>query len=165
MVIGVVILALLTIMGVAATTTSSIELQIAGNDKIFKQNLYFAEGAAMMLARILENQPTLKDDQFPSPVDGTPEDIPVKDSANDIDPEDILKDTYWEGSDDKSCEAPGLADSSPSDEQPKFIARKEKYAGSLDMSEPTKLYEYTLFGRRKKSHSAVVIELGYRKRF
>ena len=103
MVISIVILALLTIIGIAVTTTSSIELQIAGNDKIYKENFYLAEGAGMMLAQILENETAanLKSHKFQNPGQGGNVDIPVKGTANDIDNDDILKDTYWEGSQDR----------------------------------------------------------------
>jgi len=41
-----VILMLLVILGISTTTNTSIELQIAGNDKVYKQNFYQAEGGA-----------------------------------------------------------------------------------------------------------------------
>lgn len=39
-------LLVLTVIGIAATNTTSIEIDIAGNDKLYKQNFYMAEGAA-----------------------------------------------------------------------------------------------------------------------
>ncbi|MBT3176491.1 MAG: hypothetical protein HOG03_13690 [Desulfobacula sp.] len=39
-------LVILTIIGIAATNTTSIEISIAGNEKVYKQNFYQAEGAA-----------------------------------------------------------------------------------------------------------------------
>lgn len=158
--ISVVILAFLTVIGIAATTTTSIELQITGNNKAYKENFYLAEGAAMMLAQILENQADLKDREFPNPGGGDDVDIPGKDEMEN---DEITKDTYWEGDEDKSCEATGLAADSP----PRIIAKIEKLAmgSSLDMSGGSRIYEYTIFGRRKKSNCAVVIEMGYKKRF
>jgi hypothetical protein len=44
-VLAVVMLALLTLLGIAATTTSSIEVQIAGNDLRHKLAFYSAEAA------------------------------------------------------------------------------------------------------------------------
>jgi len=43
LVVGIVILALLTILGMAVTTTSSIELQIAGNEKSATEGFYRTE--------------------------------------------------------------------------------------------------------------------------
>jgi Tfp pilus assembly protein PilX len=158
--ISVVILAFLTVIGIAATTTTSIELQIAGNNKVYKENFYLAEGAAMVLAQILENQADLKAREFPDPGGGDDVDIAGKDEVED---EEITKDTYWEGDEDKSCEATGLVTNDP----PRIIAKSEGLAmgSSLDMSGGSRIYEYTIFGRRKKNNCAVVIEVGYKKRF
>jgi type IV pilus assembly protein PilX len=43
LVIGLLTLVLLTMIGMAATTTSSIEVQIAGNDRAYKEAFYAAE--------------------------------------------------------------------------------------------------------------------------
>jgi Tfp pilus assembly protein PilX len=45
-VLAVILLMLLTLLGMAATTTSSIEVQIAGNELRYKQAFYAAESAA-----------------------------------------------------------------------------------------------------------------------
>ncbi|NOX33909.1 MAG: hypothetical protein GXP56_09260 [Deltaproteobacteria bacterium] len=44
-------LVVLTIIGIAATNTTTIETNIAGNEKIYKQNFYLAEGAAREAAQ------------------------------------------------------------------------------------------------------------------
>ena len=51
LVIALLMLAFLSILGVSATTTSTIEVQIAGNDRNFKQNFYKAEAGAIALLR------------------------------------------------------------------------------------------------------------------
>lgn len=51
---GLMILLVLTLLGLAATTNTTIELQIAGNDRLHKQTLYQAEGGAIMGTEILE---------------------------------------------------------------------------------------------------------------
>jgi hypothetical protein len=45
---------LLTIIGIAATTDTSLELQIAGNDKVHKQTFSKAEAGVMLGVEILE---------------------------------------------------------------------------------------------------------------
>lgn len=45
-----VILVLLVILGISTTTNTNIELQIAGNDKVYKQNFSVAEGGAYIEA-------------------------------------------------------------------------------------------------------------------
>jgi hypothetical protein len=54
LVTGLMILLILTLLGLAATTNTTIELQIAGNDRLHKQTLYQAEGGAIMGTEILE---------------------------------------------------------------------------------------------------------------
>lgn len=52
--IAVVILMVLTVIGVSMTTTTSIELQIAGNDKLIKTAFYEADGAVDVGAEVIE---------------------------------------------------------------------------------------------------------------
>jgi len=166
LVISVVILALLTVIGIAATSTTSIELQIAGNEKTYKENFYQAEGAAMMLVRVLEDladDTKLKDDppKFSSPA-GSEENVIVKGGTNDVDETDFANPSHWEGIKDRSCEMPGIAP----DHAPRVIARREGYApgSSESMVAGNNLYQYSILGRREKNNSAVVVQLGYRKR-
>ncbi|MCD4718377.1 MAG: pilus assembly PilX N-terminal domain-containing protein [Desulfobacula sp.] len=44
-------LVVLTIIGIAATNTTSIEVGIAGNERVYKQNFYLAEGTAKEAAK------------------------------------------------------------------------------------------------------------------
>lgn len=54
LVAALLIMLVLTIIGLATTTNTSIELQIAGNDKVYKKTFYEAEAGAMLGAEILE---------------------------------------------------------------------------------------------------------------
>jgi Tfp pilus assembly protein PilX len=53
-VLALVLLALLTLLGIAVTTTSSIEVQIAGNDDRHKKALYEADGGTEVGFEMLE---------------------------------------------------------------------------------------------------------------
>ena len=44
LIVALMILVLLTLIGIAATNTSTTEIQIAGNDKAYKQAFYNADG-------------------------------------------------------------------------------------------------------------------------
>ncbi len=48
------VLLLLTIIGVASTKVSNTEVQISGNELIYQQNIYRAEGATMEAVSLLE---------------------------------------------------------------------------------------------------------------
>jgi len=64
LIVALIMLVLLTLLGIAATTTTDIETQIAGNEKLYKMNLYSAESAAMQCAQVLET--TDMSDIFPT---------------------------------------------------------------------------------------------------
>ena len=55
LVMVLVTLMLLVVLGVSTTTQTSIELQIAGNDKVAKQTFYTAESAVYHAAQLIEN--------------------------------------------------------------------------------------------------------------
>ncbi len=54
LVTGLMILVVLTLLGIAATTNTSIELQIAGNDRLHKETFYNAEAGAILGTEIME---------------------------------------------------------------------------------------------------------------
>lgn len=54
LVAALLIMLVLTILGIATTTNTSIELQIAGNDKVHHTTFYQAEGGAMLGSELLE---------------------------------------------------------------------------------------------------------------
>jgi hypothetical protein len=54
LIVALLILVVLTLIGISATTTTTFELQIAGNDKLFKRAFYAADGATEMSGEIIE---------------------------------------------------------------------------------------------------------------
>ncbi len=54
LVAALLIMLVLTIIGIATTTNTSIELQIAGNDKVHKKTFYEADAGSLLGAEILE---------------------------------------------------------------------------------------------------------------
>lgn len=54
LVTALLIMLVLTIIGIVATTNTTIELQIAGNDKVHHKTFYEAEAGAMLGTEILE---------------------------------------------------------------------------------------------------------------
>jgi hypothetical protein len=63
----IMLLALLTIISIAASNTASTEVQIAGNDTLYQRNLYLAEGAAMEAVDRLQNDPAPRTLAFVEP--------------------------------------------------------------------------------------------------
>ncbi|MBW1789447.1 MAG: hypothetical protein JRK53_22995, partial [Deltaproteobacteria bacterium] len=68
LIIALLVLMLLALLGVSAGTTASIEIRVAGNERVYRQNLYRAEGAAMAGAQLLQNNQNivaLRESAFP----------------------------------------------------------------------------------------------------
>ena len=54
LVYALLMLVVLTILGIAALTTSTVEVQISGNDKVYKRSFYAADGGTNMYSELLE---------------------------------------------------------------------------------------------------------------
>jgi hypothetical protein len=54
LVVALLMLVVLTLIGISASTTTTFELQIAGNDKLFKKAFYSADGATEMGGELIE---------------------------------------------------------------------------------------------------------------
>lgn len=55
LVASLMMLMILLVIGIAATNTTTIELQISGNDKLAKQTFYQAEGVVAEAVRVITN--------------------------------------------------------------------------------------------------------------
>ena len=55
LVLALIMLVLLTLLGIAATRTSEIEIQIAGNERTYKLNFFSADGAVMECCQRVDN--------------------------------------------------------------------------------------------------------------
>jgi hypothetical protein len=68
LVVALLMLVVLTLIGISATTTTTFELQIAGNDKLFKKAFYSADGATEMGGELIEQN--IEDRDWDFGVDG-----------------------------------------------------------------------------------------------
>ncbi len=145
--IALVLLLLLTMIGIAATMTSEVEIRIAGNELTYKQNLYFAEGSAMTGVQELENEPdtSLKDLSLPWLHASLPNST-------------ITSVTNWILAEDlKLDEGEGW-----------YLAVYQGIdpGGSLDIGGTTStLHKYTIYGRSRRDNGEAIIEVGYKRRF
>jgi hypothetical protein len=151
LILSLIILVVLTLIGIAASRTASIEIQISGNEVIYKQNLYMAEAAAMEAAQNLEN--TNLSTNPPAWVHG----LGTVDEAAEIpDP------TFWVNANSvQSAEAGGHF---PVETRLLSVHEGIISGGSLDMSK-TKVHSYAIYGRCQENRGVVVIKVGYRKAF
>jgi len=163
LVLALVMLVLLTLIGISATTTSMIENKISGNERVYKQNLYAAEAASMHCAQDMEEIPDPKtappsylhpkDAIIPATYDTTIRDIDNDGSGPDVD--------WW---------TTGTNSAGSIDGNTRFLASSQGLAGgaqgtSLDMT-VSNVHAYSVYGRCKPSNSGpTIIEIGYRKAF
>ena len=145
MVIGLVMLMLLTLLGISVTTTSTIEIRIAGNEKEYKRSFYLAEAAALEFAQEMQDDPDL----------GNNPEIKALDSVT---PDNIRDDTHWDGA--------GNSYQSDVDSKARYIPVFEGLApgASLDMTKST-VNAYTIYGRSKENNAVAIVEIGYRRPF
>jgi len=142
------VLALLTIVGMASIRTANTEIEIAGSELLYQRNFYLAEGAAMeAVNRLADPANTITTSSGPNWMVMTPGLL----NAGNID-------TYWDGA------MPASSDVDP-DGSARYIAAYEGIAAgsSLDMSK-TKLHDISIYGR-SQNRGVSEIRLGYRKAF
>ena len=141
----IMLLALLTIISIAATNTANTEVQIAGNDAVYQRNLYLAEGAAMQAVDVLHNDPN-------------PRGLAVVDPGiKTIDDENFKTD--WEAN---SLPVTTSLDSS---NKTRFRAGYEGTPPgySLGLGQP-KVHGFVIYGRTEKQ-GVTTIKIGYRRAF
>ncbi len=152
LILALIMLVLLTMIGISATTTSMIETRIAGNERVYKRNFYAAEAAVMQGAQNMEQT----DLQNPRPTW-----LGLLGAVNE--PGDIRLTSFWDTSLDPLPQAAVIPNTL-------FVATSRGYAGgaqgtSLAMG-TSKVHTYSVFGRCQPSNSGpTIIEIGYRKAF
>ena len=142
------LLALLTIISIAASNTARTEVQIAGNDLIYQRNLYLAEGAAMQAVDELQNATNPRD----------PAEVPFVDPGLKAVNDENFKDG-WEA---KSQPVKTSLDSSGK------TSFRAGYEGappgySLGLGKP-KVHGFAIYGRTEKQ-GVTTIKIGYRRAF
>jgi hypothetical protein len=147
LVVALMILVFLTLIGITITATTEVEIQIAGNERLYKDNLYTAEAAAMECAQMMEEFVSLD-----------PTAHPFIKPLGSVTLDNIRDDSYWPGND----QASGI------DGNTSFIAVEEGVAEgtTLDMTKTT-LRSYSIYGRRydtaQPNKGRGIVRVGYRK--
>jgi hypothetical protein len=151
LILAMLMLMMLSLIGIAATTTSTIEMGIAANERAYKDNLNRAEAAALIGVQVVENE---KDD------------APLKDL-----PQTKYKTwLHFNLPDTNTLKGPNnwLPTNSAQaiDSESKYLGDYKRVApgASLDMSEPT-VHEFSIYGQSERNRGSVIIEIGYRKRY
>jgi Tfp pilus assembly protein PilX len=150
LIISLVILALLLVIGMSATTTSNIENLVTRNVEQYTVALYRAEAAAMEAAQRLN-------DVTPNPRDTPP---PLLNTAvNAVTDANIVDANYW-ATDVYVRDDGGIADT-------QLLAESHGVVGGSTLdTEKSNVYGYTAYGRcQLPSGATVIIGVGYRRAF
>ena len=139
------LLALITIISIAASNTARTEVQVAANDVKYQRNLYLAEGAAMEAVDRLENN-------------SDPRGLPFVESGIKV----LTDDNYgvdWE------TNSQAVTATMDSEGKTRFRAGYEGTpAGfSLGMGK-SRVHGFTVYGRTEKQ-GVTTIKVGYRRAF
>jgi Tfp pilus assembly protein PilX len=141
----IMLLALLTIMSIAASNTANTEVQIAGNDAVYQRNLYLAEGAALQAVDVLQNDPNPRGLAFVDP------------GVKTIDDENFKND--WEAN------SQSVITSLDSSGKTRFRAGYEGTAAGFSLGIGTpKVHGFAIYGRTEKQ-GVTTIKIGYRRAF
>jgi len=150
LVISMLILVLLTLLGVSASTNTEVELKIADNDRSHKINVYRAESGAMLAAQQMENETNIT-----NLINLTPNWLQP---TNFLESNDIYSHTIWAAANNTSAQ--GM----DTNNRYLVVYRGIASGSSLDMSAST-LHEYALYGRSDSRRGTAIVQLGYKKRF
>jgi hypothetical protein len=148
LIIALLVLMLLALLGVSAGTTASIEIRVAGNERVYRQNLYRAEGAAVVGAQLLENNQdivALRESAFPNM------------SYAELPDPDPFSDANW---------VPPLSAAAIDDQSRYTMVHTERLAGgaSLDMEE-SRLHQFDVYGRSDHNRGTGIVQIGWWKRY
>jgi len=167
LVIALIMVVLLTVIGISASRNTEIEIMIAGNERVAKENFYIAEAAAsdaisdLEAANLKTNPPgwLIKKDTY-LPADGrTAVALPASSGSGDLD-EKIHEDANW---DDAlySAQIPTLAGGNA---RCLAIELGQTKTGSLVMTS-SKTYDFDVYGRSSLKNGQGLVKMGYRKAY
>jgi len=145
-VIALIILMLLTMVGTSATNTSTVEIQVAGNERNYKKNFFRAEAAAMQASQSIQNAPNhtqtwMLDETF----------------LHDASPSTKF-DTIGNWT-DRSASEPEFANT-----HSLVVYTGIAPWSSLDMTSPTQVRAFAVYGQRVAANERLIIETGFARR-
>ena len=147
------LLALITIISVAASNTARTEVQVAGNNLVYQRNLYLAEGAAMQAVEKLHHATNPRD-----PKEEEEEELLFLDTALKAVNDENYKNEWA----DKSQPVETSLDSSG---KTRFRAGYEGTPPgySLGVGKP-RVHGFVIYGRTEKQ-GVTTVKIGYRRAF
>ncbi len=149
---AIMILALLTIIGIASLTTSNTEVRIAGQESVYQQNFYNAEGATLETVELLENISDPKTAGLSW----------LELNIDSVTAADILDKSFWQSGNGTVTPQPSAA---LADTQFMAVSEGAVTGTSLAMGS-AKVHAYTIYGRAAPpNRGETIIQIGYLKAF
>ncbi|MGL1931576.1 MAG: PilX N-terminal domain-containing pilus assembly protein [Desulfotalea sp.] len=159
LVIALLVIVVLTVIGVSATRNTAIELQIAGNDRIYAGNFYRSEAKVFEAGQRLANAKAadLNSNQLDIDGDGTLDGVnnglvAKADIAGSYDPDEVNLVNYLET----------YGNTNGAD---RFLAVNLGKVGSIKMNNGTSMYAFDVYGQSVTGNSSKIIKIGYLKAF
>ena len=151
-VIAIMILALLTIIGIASLNTSNTEVRIAGQESVYQQNFYRAEGATLEAVELMENESNLKTAGLSW----------LELTVGSVDSNDIYDTSFWQSG---NGTVTPQASAALADTQFMVVSEGTVTGTSLAMGS-AKVHAYTIYGRAAPpNRGETIIQIGYLKAF
>jgi Tfp pilus assembly protein PilX len=141
MVVALALLMLLTLIGISATTTSMIEIQISGAKKAYTDHLFQAEGAAMECVQLMQVASDLSTEPY-----FNDERTRTQDEIQNL----ILNLNF------ANSDTPSIGTG--------HATLYQGVVGSMKMGQPN-LHAYAVYGWHDTPQGRVIVELGYRRAF
>ena len=145
--VSIMLLALLTIISVAASKTANTEIRIAANEYVYQRDFYNAEGAILEVVDLLESGANPLEN--PAPWMSLEEDT--------IDDNTVF--ATWEDREKMQHVVPQASLIDPQNTEYLGVHHGILSGNSLDMSKPAK-HTFSIYGR-SKSKGIVILKIGY----
>lgn len=145
MAVALALLMLLTLIGISATTTSMIEIQITGAKKTYTEHLFLAEGAAMQCAqRLFDASDPSSEPYYNDERDKTDDEVQA-----------LIQNLNFTNSETSPISTSGTTG---------YATLYIGMVGSMKMGQPN-LHGYRVYGWHVTPQGRVTVELGYRRAF
>jgi type IV pilus assembly protein PilX len=149
LIIVLIVMAVLTLVGLSAINTATVENKIVRNERIYQENFYLAESSVNEAAQKIENE-TDRDNLLPSSAAW------ISDDSSGLDFKDPGS---WMSDNSEQAAISNQALYST-------VSKGVHKGSSLDIGDTnTRLYEYAVFGHGQSQNGSVIVEIGYLKRF
>ncbi len=148
-IVSIMLLALLTVVSVAASKTANTEISIAANEYVYQRCFYNAEGAILEVVDLLEGSAAPPENPFPWM------------SLNEEAINDSTVFTFWENRENMHDVVPQASVIDPQNTEYIGVHHGILSGSSLDMSKPAK-HTFSIYGR-SKSKGLVMLKIGYAK--